>query len=333
MQVGLNTTSLSANGALNPSVQQHAVAQNAPVRQKLPATASDYPASPLITTRPQRYSVQLNDQLTTLQQADHYLGQLEQHLLDYRHAARRGGQAQQQKGADLTQWLEKRSSLSGGAVDRQLRPVLQGEARVTFQSPDLVRMLQKNASESRMFSVSDGRQTQLSAVVVGDDVESGQYKMMMSHALRRVGVQMHEQQGMLNFSTTEKQWSQLEKTLSARDVEAKSSTFTPLKTFADPSRAEELLQSLSRGNSRTPDAIQHALDAIGDQRAQMATQQEKARQLIDGMARFPQAESAVKASESLGGILDHANHNYQVLAQAVNGQARLSGQTVRSLLR
>lgn len=72
MQVGLNTTSLSGSGALNPSVQQHTVAQNAPVRQKLPATASDYPASPLITTRPQRYSVQLNDQLTTLQQADHY---------------------------------------------------------------------------------------------------------------------------------------------------------------------------------------------------------------------------------------------------------------------
>ena len=74
------------------------------------------------------------------------------------------------------------------------------------------------------------------------------------------------------------------------------------------------------------------LAMIGDQRAQMAAQQEKPRQLIDGMARFPQAESAVKASESLGGVLDHANHNYQVLAQAVNGQARLSSQTVRSLL-
>lgn len=98
MQVGLNTTSLSGSGALNPSVQQHAVAQNAPVRQKLPAMASDYPASPLITTRPQRYSVQLNDQLTTLQQADHYLGQLEQQLLDYRHASRRGGRAAAEKG-------------------------------------------------------------------------------------------------------------------------------------------------------------------------------------------------------------------------------------------
>ncbi|MDU7744937.1 MAG: flagellar hook-associated protein, partial [Citrobacter sp.] len=273
-----------------------------------------------------------NDQLTTLQQADHYLGQLEQHLLDYRHASRRGGQTQQQKGAELTQWLDKRTALSGGAVDRQLRPVLQGEARVTFHSPELAQMLQKNAISSRMFSVSDGRQTQHSAVVVGEDLDPGQYKMMMSNALRRVGVQVHDQQGTLSFSTLEKQWPQIQQTLSVRDVDAKSSTFTPLKIFVDPSRSEELLQQLSQGSNRPQDALQQALDAIGDQRAQMAAQQEKARQLIDGMARFPQAESAVKASESLGGVLDHANHNYQVLAQAVNGQARLSSQTVRSLL-
>lgn len=332
MQVGLNTTSLSGSGALNPSVQQHSVAQNAPVRQKLPATASDYPASPLITTRPQRYSVQLNDQLTTLQQADHYLGQLEQHLLDYRHASRRGGQAQQQKGSELSQWLDKRTALSGGAVDRQLRPVLQGEARVTFHSPDLAQMLQKSAISSRMFSVSDGRQTQHSAVVIGEDLDPAQYKMMMNNALRRVGVQVHEQQGAMRFSTSEKQWPQIQQTLSVRDIDAKSSTFTPLKTFADPSRAEDLLQQLLQGSNRTQDSLQQALDVIGDQRAQMAAQQEKARQLIDGMARFPQAESAIKASESLGGVLDHANHNYQVLTQAVNGQARLSSQTVRSLL-
>ncbi|WP_447214943.1 flagellar hook-associated protein [Citrobacter pasteurii] len=332
MQVGLNTTSLSGSGALNPSVQQHSVAQNAPVRQKLPATASDYPASPLITTRPQRYSVQLNDQLTTLQQADHYLGQLEQHLLDYRHASRRGGQAQQQKGSELSQWLDKRTALSGGAVDRQLRPVLQGEARVTFHSPDLAQMLQKSAISSRMFSVSDGRQTQHSAVVIGEDLDPAQYKMMMNNALRRVGVQVHELQGAMRFSTSEKQWPQIQQTLSVRDIDAKSSTFTPLKTFADPSRAEDLLQQLLQGSNRTQDSLQQALDAIGDQRAQMAAQQEKARQLIDGMARFPQAESAIKASESLGGVLDHANHNYQVLTQAVNGQARLSSQTVRSLL-
>lgn len=54
--------------------------------------------------------------------------------------------------------------------------------------------------------------------------------------------------------------------------------------------------------------------------------------MIDGMSRFPQTENAVQASENLGGVLDSANHNYQVLLQAVNGQARISSQTVRNLL-
>lgn len=332
MQIGLNTTSLSGSGSLNPSVQQHAVAQNTPVRPKQPVTTSDYPASPLIATRPQRYSVQLNDQLTTLQQADHYLGQLEQQLLDYRHATRRGGQTQQQKGTEISRMLEKRSGLSGGAVDRQLKPVLQGDARVTFHAPELARMLQDNSPGSRMFSVFDGRQTQLSAVVVGEDITSGQYKIQMSNALRRVGVQIQERQGSVAFSATEAQWPHIEKSFSVRADAEKTADFVPLKTVADPSHVEELLQCVRQGVARPQDSLQQALDTIGEQRSQMAAQQEKARQLIDGMSRFPQSESAVQASETLGGVLDHANHNYQVLAQAVNGQARLSSQTVRNLL-
>lgn len=330
MQVGLNTTSLSGSGALNASVQPRSVQQNAAVNKTLPATASDYPASPLITTRPQRYSVQLNDQLTTLQQADHYLGNLEQQLLDYRHASRRGGQAQQQKGGEIATLLDKRSTLSAGSVDRQLQSVLQGAARVTFQAPALASLLQNQQPGSCMFSVSDGRQTQLSAVVVGDDVDSGQYKMMIGNALRRVGVQIHEQKGNFTFSTRESQWPQVESTLSLRDDDSTASAFTLLKTVADPSRADELRQGMTQGNPRSLDM---ALESIGEQRAQMAVQQEKARQLIDGMARFPEGESAVLASKTLGGVLDEANHNYQVLTQAVNGQARLSSQTVRSLLR
>ncbi|HEF0025237.1 TPA: flagellar hook-associated protein [Citrobacter amalonaticus] len=332
MQIGLNTTSLSGSGSLNSSVQPHAVTQNTPVRQKPPVTPGDYPASPLIATRPQRYSVQLNDQLTTLQQADHYLGQLEQQLLDYRHAARRGGQTQQQKGTEISRMLEKRSAMTGGAVDRQLKPVLQGLARVTFHSPELVRMLQDNSPGSRMFSVFDGRQTQLSAVVVGEDVAPGQYKIQMSNALRRVGVQIQERQGSVTFSTTEAQWPHIDKSLCVRDDTGKTADFAPLKTIAEPSHAEELLQYVCQGGARGQESLQQALDTIGEQRAQMASQQEKARQLIDGMSRFPQSESAIQASETLGGVLDHANHNYQVLAQAVNGQARLSSQTVRNLL-
>ena len=107
MQVGLTSSSLATGGAHSAAVSSSTVAPTQAVRQKLPATASEYPASPLITTRPQRYSVQLNDQLTTLQQADHYLGQLEQQLLDYRHSQRKGGQVQS---SALMQMLDKRTA-------------------------------------------------------------------------------------------------------------------------------------------------------------------------------------------------------------------------------
>ncbi len=324
MQVGLTSSSLATGGAHSSAVSSSTVAPTQAVRQKLPATASEYPASPLITTRPQRYSVQLNDQLTTLQQADHYFGQLEQQLLDYRHSQRKGGQAQS---SVLMQMLDKRAALSGGAVDRQLQPVLQGEARVTFHSPDLANLVHNPTPGTRMFSVSDGRQTQLAAVMLSDDDSAGQYQTRLTNALRRVGVQMHQHADGISFSTSEKQWPHIESTLSVR-ADGDKSTFTPLKTFAEPSQVDRLVQSLQQGGA----GISQTLESISQQRAQMAVQQEKARQLIDSMSRFPDAENAVQASESLGGVLDSANHNYQVLLQAVNGQARISSQTVRNLL-
>ncbi|MCV5111908.1 flagellar hook-associated protein, partial [Escherichia coli] len=75
----------------------------------------------------------------------------------------------------LMQMLDKRTALSGGAVDRQLQPVLQGEARVTFHSPDLANLVHNPTPGTRMFSVSDGRQTQLSAVMLSEDDSAAQY--------------------------------------------------------------------------------------------------------------------------------------------------------------
>ncbi len=243
MQVGLTSSSLATGGALSAAVSSSTVAPTQAVRQKLPATASEYPASPLITTRPQRYSVQLNDQLTTLQQADHYLGQLEQQLLDYRHSQRKGGQAQS---TALMQMLDKRAALSGGAVDRQLQPVLQGEARVTFHSLDLANLVHNPTPGTRMFSVTDGRQTQLSAVMLYEDDSAAQYQTRLTNALRRVGVQLHQQADGISFSTTEKQWPDIERTLSVR-TDGDKSAFMPLKTFAEPSQADRLAQSLQQG--------------------------------------------------------------------------------------
>ncbi len=324
MQVGLTSSSLATGGAHSAAVSSSTVASTQAVRQKLPATASEYPASPLITTRPQRYSVQLNDQLTTLQQADHYLGQLEQQLLDYRHSQRKGGQAQStalssSDSITAESWVCRPSetlNMRVPGVGLCTRFARSGEWKVTRASPC------NTGCNSRSTAPPESA-ARLSSICIS----AGQYQTRLTNALRRVGVQVHQQADGISFSTTEKQWPDIERTLSVR-TDGDKSAFMPLKTFAEPSQAVRLAQSLQQGGA----GISQTLESINQQRAQMAVQQEKARQLIDGMSRFPQTENAVQASENLGGVLDSANHNYQILLQAVNGQARISSQTVRNLL-
>lgn len=74
---------------------------------------------------------------------------------------------------------------------------------MTFHSPDLANLVHNPTPGTRMFSVSDGRQTQLSAVMLSEDDSAGQYQTRLTNALRRVGVQMHQNADGISFSTTE----------------------------------------------------------------------------------------------------------------------------------
>lgn len=330
MQVGLHTSTLSNAGGLAPSaVSPQALNRSAPVSSKTVLTNSDYPASPLLTTRPQRYSVQLNDQLTTLQHADSYLGQLEQRLLDYRHAATGGGRRSpdlQTQAAAVTELLDKRVVSSGGAVDRQLMPVLQGEAKVRFDAPALLHLA--NAPETVMFSVQDGQKKRLSALTAQTDTDTRQYALQLNNALRRIGIERVP--GEATFTTSETQFAQISATLMQKG-EGKAAQTVAVQ--AEPAQADRLRAAVASGNwGAAQPLVQSALGQLGEQRQQLAAQQEKARQLIDGMSRFPESQSAVAASAALTSTLDRASHHYDVLAEAVRGQANLSKLTVRSLL-
>ncbi|MRT14696.1 flagellar hook-associated protein [Enterobacteriaceae bacterium RIT711] len=343
MQVGLHTSTLTNSGGLSSpsSIRQQGIDRPTPVSVK-DISGSEYPASPLIATRPQRYSVQLNDQLTALQQADHYLGSLEQKLLDYRHGSLSGGRrgkespAVKQQATDIQNLLDKRIKMTGGAVDRQLMPVLTGEAQVAFRSPQLAQILKPDVlPESMLFSVQSGRKTILSAVSVTDDTDARQYPTAVNNALRRVGVRTQKGAGETMFTTSESQWTQLANSFSVLGGGGKfsASQKTLLQVQAEPSQSEKLSTALSAGGwGAAQGAVQETLNHLAEQREQLAAQQEKARQLVDGMARFPETQSAVNASAKLSTSLDQASHNYDVLAQAINGQANLSKLTVRSLL-
>lgn len=326
MQVGLQTSTRSTSaGLVSPTVRQPGVERTAPVGDK--AAVGEYPASPLIATRPQRYSVQLNDQLTTLQQADHWLGQLERALVDYRHAGRRDAASGEDPAATVQSLLDKRLALSGGAVDRQLQPVLQGQAQVSFQAPQLSQALAAGGPQKLLFSVQNGRKTMLSGLNIDEEADAGQAATKISTALRRVGVQPLK--GQEGFITSEQHWAQLQSSFTVQRDGAGQKI--ALSVTAHPAQADTLATALTTGQ-QTQRVVQETLSQISGQRQQLAAQQEKVRQRIDDMSRFAQSQSAVDASARLAGTLDEASHNYDVLAQAINGQANLSKLTVRSLL-
>ena len=328
MQVGLQTTTRASGGELaQMPVKDRARVQSIAKR----AEREDYPASPLITLRPQRYSVQLNDQLTVLQQADSYLSRLEKALLNQRHALLNSGQQEQGRTA-LADLLANRAQLSAGRVDRQLQPVLQGEAQVTFHSPELAALLNDDEkSVSLMFSVEAGRGRRLAAVLLAHPADALNPAMQIKNALQRTGVMPRYGEGRWTFSTAETGWPQLERSFTVADAQGEHARRLSLQ--ATSAQAETLAAALATGQrDGLQNIVQSVLNQVGEQRQLLASAQEKARQRMEVMARFPETQSAEHASAALGQTLAWACHHYDTLAKAVSGQANLSGLTVQNLL-
>ena len=328
MQVGLQTTTRPSGGELFPAqASARARVQPNPKRTE----REDYPASPLLALRPQRYSVQLNDQLTALQQADSYLSRLERALLNQRHASSGGGQHTGNSAA-LGDLLANRFQLSAGRVDRQLLPVMQGEAQVTFHAPELAALLKGDGEPvSLMFSIEAGRGRRIAAVSLADPAAALNPVMQIKNALQRTGVMPRYSEGRWTFATAEAGWSQLQRSFTVADAHGEHARRPSLHASAAP--ADALSAALATGEREgLQGMVQSVLNQVGEQRQRLASAQEKARQRMDVMARFPETQSAERASAALGETLAWACHHYETLAQAVNGQANLPALTVQNLL-
>lgn len=328
MQVGLQTTTRGTDNARLPAqIGDPARVTSRPKR----AEREEYPASPLIALRPQRYSVQLNDQLTVLQQADSYLLRLEKSLLDQRHANASGGPRGTNSTA-LVDLLANRTPLSAGRVDRLLLPVLQGEAKVTFHSSELAELLSSDGEPiSLMFSVDAGHARRLAAVSLDNPTDALNPLMQIKNALQRTGVTPHYGEGKWTFTVDEARWPQLQRSFSIAN--AKGEHVRRPVLHASPSLSDTLRAALESGQrDGVQSRVQSVLNHVAEQRQHLASAQEKARQRMDVMARFPQAQSAEQAAATLGQTLAWGCHHYETLVQAVNGQANLPALTVHNLL-
>lgn len=340
MQVGLNQAGLplSTPSNLGGVKQTAAVAKQAQPRAR--NTDNRFPESPLISTRPLRYNVQLNQQLTSVQQADNYLSQVESQLLQLRYAVGHGslrGDATNDAARSLSALLSQRPDLTAGTVDRHLEVDPEQTAQVHFTLPAAGRILQNDESETLIFSLA-GQRREMVAVSLEAGATPRQNVMRLNQGLGRFGIHASlDKQQSLAFSVDEKNWPQVSSQLSVRGEGKRFSAneFTALLARPEPAVTDTLSQLAQQPAlmREYQGDVQQALEQVTQQRGQLYNHQDNVRRRINEMATQYRPAEALEHARALRAHLQNSDQDYAATARALGAQANLRQGTVSNLLR
>lgn len=334
MQVGLKTpTGISPSPLQGGNVSKSgAVTPTVPVQNR---TQQEFPDSPLISTRPVRYNVLLNEQLTAVQQADVYLRNVESQLLQLRHAVddRKESGTLAQRSESVNNLIENRQNLSGGTVDRQFKVSVEGKTRIGFVLPDVQALLQSTEEETLIFSLG-GQKRELTAVKIDAGSSPDKIVRRLNLGLGRwdVHAQIDAQQN-VTFSAGESRWERLSTQLSVKGegIRYPADQFYPLKPLASADLVDKVQDIAARPAVRSGD-LDSVLEQVTQQRRRLIQSKDLVRQKIESMATFSESGSALMAAAQLKERLAGAAGEYSTLSQALSAQANVRPQTVKNLL-
>lgn len=297
--------------------------------------ATAFPDRPLISSEPLRYNVQLNQQLTAVQQADGFLLETEKKVLQLNHLiTRRAVSSEIVSQAEVLQkLLTKREQLSAGTVDRQLQLSLQNKPTVNFSLQDGAGLLFNAQPELITFSLA-GRQRSISAADL-DGTSPQQNLLRLNQALGKWGIHGQLNGRQLNFQVGEDRWAEVGQHLSVQGGGERypQGQFYPLKPQRE-SGLEETLQKLVRTPASAGTllgSLEQSLETVTRQRRHLQATRNQVQQRIDSMATFKHGEtSALQVSEQLSVRLRDAD--FSGVSQALAGQANVQGARVRNVL-
>ena len=335
MQVGLKTASLTTSapasaGRGNIDAPQSVGRVNA---LETVTTRNAFPEAALLSRRPMRYNVQLNQQLTAVQQADSYLAKTETQLLQLRQSATRGGDASAQTQA-LQKHLARRSQLSGGTVDRHLTASLEQKSTVNFTLPGSEKLLSQPGGETLVFSLG-GRQREMVAIALPDEATPRQTLTKLNVGLGRLGIHAAQTgNGQLMFSVDESRWERVSQQLTVRGEgnNYPADAFTLLAPQAEKASSDEVLALSTRREREGQMRVQATLDHITGQRSRLRQQHERVSARINDMATVYSPQQALETSRGLGEALARSGDSYTTLSQALSTQANVRLATVKNLL-
>lgn len=331
MQVGLKTASLTTSapattgrGSISAplTVGRVTTPDTAPTRNAFPEAA-------LLSRRPMRYNVQLNQQLTAVQQADSYLARTETQLLQLRHSPMRSGD-----GNALEKHLARRAELSGGTVDRHLSVSLEQRSTVNFTLPGSEQLLSQPGGETLVFALG-GRQREMAAIALPREATPRQTLTRLNTGLGRLGIHATQTPGgQLLFSVEESRWARVSQQLTVlgEGGHYPAGAFTLLSPQAENASSDEVLSLSAHRDREGLQKLQQTLDHLTTQRSRLRQQQDRVSTRIHDMATAYSATQALETSRSLGAALAQSGGNYGALSQALATQANVRLATVKNLL-
>lgn len=327
MHIGLNTSTTTASHSQSAVERSQAPARLAPVAHE--AQPTSFPEHALLSRRPVRYNIQLNQQLTTLQQADKYLADTETLLLNYRHQGSKRGDTRA-----LQQHIHQRAALSGGTIDRQLTATLQHTARISFTVPESGALLNNPQGETLLFALGEGK-AQLAAVTLPPQATQAQTLAHLNTALGKFGIHAQATDGQCRFQVDESRWEAVSQSLRVRGEGKRfaQDAWTVLNARAEQDPVSRLQQLVEKPEKGALARLEKVIDHISHQRIQLRKHHTRVTARIDDMATGLTRPQALATAETLGRRLAEGNKNYRSMAESLTAQANIHLATVKNILR
>lgn len=330
--------------AINPQERREALRNvPAPSRTALPSETPSAEATPSKSTS---FSLQLNQQLSSMQSADSYLGDLQTRLSHLKLALSRqisspppnGEEAIQQAVQQVDKLLKERSKRSANSLDAgfKLRLTEPVRSRFSLQGLESLEKIRQSGSETLLFS--GGRQlAEPVAVVLDDEMSDEQILRRFNGSLGQAGIRAElDQNGQLIFSAREGDWQKLKPQLA---VQGEGRLFAKGKYVHLPSQDQELLSfpeelqlDSFRELRRVLDTVVAGLDKVTALREQLSNRQQEIREFLARQAHADEKQWAMDFSRSVFNLMQRSPSSYAAVTQTVVAQATISRFTVVSLL-
>ncbi|MCQ4259976.1 hypothetical protein [Stutzerimonas stutzeri] len=336
---------LPAVSAINPQERREALLRDAPASLRAGAPA-ETPHTETATSKSTSFSLQLNQQLSSMQSADSYLGDLQTRLSQLKLSLSRQISTPQPDGEDsirqavqqVGELLKERSLRSGNSLDANLKLRLTEPVRSRFslQGLESLENIRQSGRETLLFS--GGRQlAEPVAVVLDDDMSDEQILRRFNGSLGQAGIRAElDANGELRFSAREGDWQKLKDQLA---VQGEGKLFDKGRYVRVQSQEDQLLSfpeelqlDSFRELRRLLDSVVAGLDKVTSLREQLSNRQKEIREFLARQAHADEKQWAMDFSRSVFNLMQRSPTSYAAVTQTVVAQATISRFAVVSLL-